>query len=153
MAKTLNFNTIKREYFTVTLPDEDKTTIMISTPTKELLGKIVSLSSNLQIDYKDENAVDILFNELYGAIAQIMSINKGGIVITKEKPATGDNYTVKYYIDGEKVYDNNIMLSWENTIYAPTKDSSGNYFDVGAHDISFEFTSSDNYVLFKQQVT
>lgn len=85
MAKTLNFNTIKREYFTVTLPDEDKTTIMISTPTKELLGKIVSLSSNLQIDYKDENAVDILFNELYGAIAQIMSINKGGIVITKEK--------------------------------------------------------------------
>lgn len=25
------------------------------------------------------------------------------VVITKEKPATGDNYTVKYYIDGEKV--------------------------------------------------
>ena len=63
------------------------------------------------------------------------------------------NGDFKVYIDGEKVYDNNIMLSWENTIYAPTKDSSGNYFDVGAHDISFEFTSSDKYVLFNPQIT
>ena len=59
----------------------------------------------------------------------------------------------KVYIDGEKVYDNSIMLEWENTIYAPTKDGSGNYFDVGAHDISFEFTSSDKYVLFNPEIT
>lgn len=64
----------------------------------------------------------------------------------------GDGYFT-VYIDGEKVYDNHIMLSWENTLYAPTKDSNGNYFDVGAHDISFEFTSSDKYARFNPKIT
>ncbi|WP_405264691.1 hypothetical protein [Methanobrevibacter sp.] len=59
----------------------------------------------------------------------------------------------KVYIDGEKVYDNSIMLSWENTCYAPTKDGEGNYFDVGTHDLSFEFTPSDKYVRFNPQIT
>lgn len=57
------------------------------------------------------------------------------------------------YIDGEKVYDNSIMLTWENAIYAPTKDNNGNYFDVGAHDISFEFSPSDHYVRFYPKIT
>lgn len=85
MAKTLNFNSIKREYFTVTLPDEDKTSIMISTPTKDLLGKIISLSSSMNIDNNDITEVNNLLDDLYGTIAKIMSCNKGGIVITKEK--------------------------------------------------------------------
>ena len=59
----------------------------------------------------------------------------------------------KVYIDGEKVYDNSIMLSWENTCYAPTKDGEGNYFDVGTHDLSFEFVPSDKYVRFDPQIT
>ena len=60
------------------------------------------------------------------------------------------NLTV--YIDGEKVYDSSILLSWENTLYIPTKDSKGNYFDEGVHDLTFEFTFSDKYTTFKPEV-
>lgn len=61
------------------------------------------------------------------------------------------NLTV--YIDGEKVYDNQIQLSWENTCYIPTKDGNGNYFNEGNHDISFEFVSSDKYRRYKPAIS
>ena len=85
MAKSLNFNTIKKEYFTVTLPDEEKTTIMIGTPTKALLQELTSLSANVTIDYKDQDAIEVLFDDLYTTISKVMSRNKGGIFISKEK--------------------------------------------------------------------
>ena len=56
------------------------------------------------------------------------------------------------YIDGEKVYDNTILLSWMNPCYIPTKDANGNYFREGTHDISFEFTPSDKYVYFNPEI-
>ncbi len=62
----------------------------------------------------------------------------------------GGNLTV--YIDGKKVYDNSILLTWENTIYIPTKDADGNYFEAGTHDLSFEYKPSDNYDTYKPQV-
>lgn len=52
------------------------------------------------------------------------------------------------YIDGVKVYDNSILLTWHNTFYIPTKDGEGNYFDVGTHNLSFEFISTDKYSRF-----
>lgn len=61
------------------------------------------------------------------------------------------NFTV--YIDGVKVYDNSVLLTWENACYIPTKDTGGNYFDEGLHDISFEYTSSDKYSRFKPEVS
>lgn len=57
------------------------------------------------------------------------------------------------YIDGVKVYENPIQLSWTNTIYIPTKDGNGNYFDEGTHDISFEFVFSDKYFRFNPEVS
>ena len=60
------------------------------------------------------------------------------------------NFTV--YIDGKKVYENSILLTWENACYIPTKDADGNYFDEGTHDITFEFTSSDKYSRFNPEV-
>ncbi|WP_458452983.1 hypothetical protein [Methanobrevibacter sp.] len=56
------------------------------------------------------------------------------------------NFTV--YIDGEKVYDNNVQLSWENPCYISTKDGEGNFFKPGNHDISFEFALDDKYARF-----
>lgn len=78
------------------------------------------------------------------------------IKYTKSIPIyfTGDgagNLTV--YIDGKKVYENPIMLSWENAIYIPTKDSDENYFDKGTHDLSFEYVFSDKYERFNPEVT
>ncbi|WP_405294951.1 hypothetical protein [Methanobrevibacter sp.] len=57
------------------------------------------------------------------------------------------------YIDGENVYNNSILLSWENICYIPTKDSNGNYFDEGNHNISFEFVSADKYSRFNPQIS
>lgn len=64
-----------------------------------------------------------------------------------------DDGSLTVYIDGEKVYDSSILLSWENTVYVPTKDSNGNYFDAGVHDLTFEFTFSDNYATFQPEIT
>lgn len=63
-----------------------------------------------------------------------------------------DDGNLTVYIDGEKVYDSSILLTWENTVYIPTKDSNGNYFDEGVHDLTFEFTFSDKYSTFKPEV-
>ena len=63
----------------------------------------------------------------------------------------GGDLTV--YIDGEKVYDNSILFSWQDTCYIPTKDAGGNYFDEGTHDLKFEFVSSDKYTSFNPKIT
>lgn len=81
--KALNFHNVKKEYWTVTLPDEKETVIMIGTPTKALLSEITSLQSALTTlteNHGDINAID----EIYGICAKIMSRNKGGITITRE---------------------------------------------------------------------
>lgn len=61
------------------------------------------------------------------------------------------NFTV--YIDGEMVYNNLILLSWENICYIPTKDVGGNYFNEGIHNISFEFIPSDKYTRFNPKIS
>ena len=83
MAKTLNFNNVKKKYLTVTLNDEKNTTIMIGTPTKAILSELISLKSSLEAiedDSTDSDAID----ELYTACAKVMSRNKGGVRISKE---------------------------------------------------------------------
>lgn len=56
------------------------------------------------------------------------------------------------YIDGEKIYNNTVMFSWENPVYIPTKDNNGEYFKVGAHDLSFEITMDEKYERFKPDI-
>ena len=75
MADTLNFNTLKKRFLTITLPDENQTTIMVGTPTKALLDEL----ENLEIG-GNETALD----DLYGLIARLMSRNKGGVKISRE---------------------------------------------------------------------
>lgn len=57
------------------------------------------------------------------------------------------------YIDGAKVYENSILLSWENTCYIPTKNGDGNYFEKGIHDLSFEFVLQDKYSHFNPEIS
>ena len=84
MAKSLNFNNVKKQYLTVTLPDEKNTTLLIGTPTKRLMDDLMLIQSNLETleENTDNNEA---FDELYTACAKIMSRNKVGVVITKEK--------------------------------------------------------------------
>ena len=85
MAKTLNFNTIKKRYLTVTFADEKKTTIMIGTPTKAIMDDLTSLQSDLKGQDNDEiQNNDETMDELFATCARLMSRNKGGVKITKE---------------------------------------------------------------------
>lgn len=82
MAKSLNFNTIKKQYLTITLNDEKKTTIMIGTPTKAIMNEMLSLSDSLESD--GDNVSQETIDDLYYVCARVMSRNKGGVNITKE---------------------------------------------------------------------
>lgn len=78
MAKSLDFNKVKKRYFTVTLPDE--TTLMIVTPTKEIMDEFINMKDSLKAENMGDDAID----ELYELCTKIMNRNKGGIEITKK---------------------------------------------------------------------
>ena len=80
MAKSLDFNNIKKRYLTVTLADEAKTVLLIGTPTKGVLDSLMSMKDTLDEDNLTDEAID----DLYNICAKIMSRNKTGRVISKE---------------------------------------------------------------------
>lgn len=83
MAKSLNFNNVKKQYLTVTLADENNTTLMIGTPKKGVMTELLLLSDSLEsIQEGDDNSETM--DNLYSACAKIMSCNKGGVQVTKE---------------------------------------------------------------------
>ena len=80
MNKSLNFNNVKKEYLTITLRDENKTTIMVGTPTKSDLTELAIMYENLKGGENDIDQID----DLYNLCAKLMNRNKGGIKITAE---------------------------------------------------------------------
>lgn len=80
MAKSLNFNNIKRQYLNVTLNDEKQTVLLVGTPTKAIFDELTGLQETLKAG---DMASDAL-NDLYGVCAKIMSCNKTGKKITTE---------------------------------------------------------------------
>jgi hypothetical protein len=81
MAKSLNFNNVKKQYLSVTLSDEKETLLMIGTPTKAVMDDLYALRDKLK--EVDENDTDIeVSDDLYNTCAKVMSRNKGGIKIT-----------------------------------------------------------------------
>ena len=81
MAKSLDFNKLKKQYMTVHLADENNTVLMISTPTKAVLDSFLSLKDTLTAETMGDDAID----ELYEICANVMSRNKTGIKITKSQ--------------------------------------------------------------------
>ena len=80
MARSLDFNNMKKKYLTVTLADEAKTVLMIGTPTKAVLDSLLSMKDSLAGDDLTDDAIE----DLYEIVAKIMSRNKTGRVISKE---------------------------------------------------------------------
>lgn len=82
MAKALNFNTIKKNYFTVTLPDggntaDGKPTVLqVATPTKRILDEITAMQRLIDrvTDDTEADTVEIL----YSVCADILSNNRTG---------------------------------------------------------------------------
>ena len=83
MAKPLNFNTIKKQYLTVTLADEKNTVLMIGTPTKSVMDELTLLQNGINAVGNDANNAEAT-DDLYSACAKVMSRNKAGVKITKE---------------------------------------------------------------------
>lgn len=78
--KNLNFSNIKKNFFTITLPDEKKTTLCIATPTKAILDNL-----NEFVDSQDGSKMDQeILTDLYELCARIMSRNKAGLRIDRE---------------------------------------------------------------------
>lgn len=84
MSKLLNFNNVKKRYLTVTLADEDQTTVMVSSPTKKVLSAIVGLKDTLTEVENNENISEEALDDMYSLCAEVMSHNKGGIKIERE---------------------------------------------------------------------
>lgn len=80
MARSLDFNNMKKKYLTVTLADEAKTVLMIGTPTKAVLDSLLSMKDSLSGDELTDDAIE----DLYEIVAKIMSRNKTGRAISKE---------------------------------------------------------------------
>lgn len=77
MGKTLDFHKVKKEYLTTKLNDEKNTTIMIMTPTKNMLDELIDLEDRI---VNNDDTTDVT-NELYDMCARLMSRNKGAIKI------------------------------------------------------------------------
>lgn len=82
MAKPLNFNNVPKKYLTVTLADKKKTTLMIGTPTKQIMDDLIILQ-DLKDSVGEEGADSEVMDGLYSACARIMNRNKSGIKIEK----------------------------------------------------------------------
>lgn len=79
MTKALNFNNLKKRYWTVTLPDENQTTLLVTTPTKGVLDSLIAMKDTMDDDMNGD-AVD----DLYDISAKILSRNKTGRTVRKE---------------------------------------------------------------------
>lgn len=79
--KSLNFNQINKTYMTITLPDEDNTKLLIMTPTKSIIDKLMSMEEF--ISGVEEVGAGVL-DDLYDVCAEIMNRNKAGRKITAQ---------------------------------------------------------------------
>ena len=84
MARTLDFNKVKKQYLTVTLADEKETTLIIGTPTKAVMNDVLALQEALD-GYDGEGTMSAdAMDDLYRACARCMSRNKQGVHISPE---------------------------------------------------------------------
>lgn len=81
MAKPLNFNTVKKQYWNVTL--KDGSVLLIGTPTKALMDDLSLLQDSIDTNGDEKNNIEATA-DLYNACARVMSRNKAGKKITKE---------------------------------------------------------------------
>ena len=82
MSKTLNFNNMKKQFLTITLADENNTTLFVGTPTKAIMNDLMLLQTSIKSI--DNNIGDEALDDLYSVCARILSRNKANIKITKE---------------------------------------------------------------------
>ena len=81
MAKTLDFNALKRQYMTVILPNDNKTTLRVGVPSKAAMDHLASIQDKLSDGTATE---ELAKEELYNVCAELMSYNLLNIVVTAD---------------------------------------------------------------------
>lgn len=80
MVSKLDFNTIKKQYFEITLNDKEKTKLHLLTPTKRQMSELGDALSMVGDELTFENVTT-----LYEIVAKIMSRNKELHTVTGEQ--------------------------------------------------------------------
>ena len=111
MAKPLNFNTVKKHFWNITLADEKNTTLLIGMPTKAIVDELSALQDLID-EYNEDKTNTQANDDMYTACARMMSRNKAGIVITKEHLAEFFDYEdIILFTDGYMNFVNEVVNS------------------------------------------
>lgn len=83
MAKILDFNALERPTLELTLKDEARTKIRVTTPTERLYERLLSASVELP-NVKEQGNADAI-RATYDLAAELMSCNLDGLTMTGEQ--------------------------------------------------------------------
>ena len=78
MAKALNFNTVKKRYWSVTLADDKHTTLLIGMPTKAIMAQLLEIHDRVKEAEGGDLSLELL-EDMYAVCAAVMSRNKAGV--------------------------------------------------------------------------
>ena len=83
MAKTLDFNSMKRPTLRLVMQDEAKTTIDVSTPTEGLIEELAAATRELDAVLQSGDAS--MVQAIYDLAARLISCNRNFMKITAEE--------------------------------------------------------------------
>lgn len=82
MAKTLNFNTLKRPTLPLVMRDDAQTLIKVSTPTEALVEELQAVAPELEKRLGATEADADSIQAIYDLAARLMSCNIDGLLVT-----------------------------------------------------------------------
>ena len=95
MAKTLDFNTLQRPTLLLTMLDDDKTQIKVSTPTEALVTELAEAAPALE-SLAETGGKDAI-EAIYDLAARLISCNRDHLTVT------ADDLRTKYRLDLESL--------------------------------------------------
>lgn len=95
MAKTLDFNTIKRPTLTLVMQDDDRTRIDVTVPTEGLVSELIATAPELEAVVKNGDSESI--RAVYDLAARLISCNRNDMNVT------GEELRDKYNLDLEAI--------------------------------------------------
>lgn len=83
MSKTLDFNSVQRPTLILTMMDEAKTQIHVSSPTEKLVEELQTISAELDEILREGDKDSI--NATYNLAARLISCNRDCVTVTAEE--------------------------------------------------------------------
>lgn len=95
MSKTLDFNTLQRPTLLLTMLDDEKTQLKVSTPNEALVTELSAVAPQLETlaETGGKEAIDAI----YDLAARLISCNRDRVTVT------GEELRVKYRLDLESM--------------------------------------------------